>query len=138
MAIQIIDKRVAIIPMADPDKIGSIIVPDVAKGRSVQGVVAMVAKDCTLLKRGDHVLFPAYNGQVVDIEGTRYIIMYEKDISCKLITTPLEVPGLFMEVGKGNYEPASEDFIIIMKITMETFLIEVKWIGVSTRNDTLL
>lgn len=116
MGVQIFQDRVAIIPMADPDKIGSLYVPEVAKGRSVQGVVAMVGKECTSLKRGDHVLYPAYNGQVVDIEGTRYIVMYEKDVTCKLVTEPLLVPGLFMELAEeaGRFVPASEDFVVKM------------------------
>lgn len=114
MGINILADRVAIIPLADPDKIGSIIVPEVAKGRSVQGVVAMVGPKCVSLKRGDHVFFPAYNGQTVIIEDKKYIIMFEKDVTCKLITEPLLVPGLWMEVEKGKYELASEDFIIEM------------------------
>lgn len=122
MGINILGDRVAIRPLADPDKIGSIIVPDVAKGRAVQGVIAMVGPKCVSLKRGDHVFFPAYSGTVVDIEDVRYILMYEKDVSCKLITEPLLVPGLFMEIkGPGEYGEgdskfvlASEDFIIEM------------------------
>lgn len=114
MAIEVLDDRIAILPMGDPEKIGSIIVPEIAKGRAVQGVVAFTGKKCHTLKRGMHVFFPAYNGQVAIIEDKRYIIMYEKDVTCVIKRQVETIPGLYFRTPEGTFEEASLDYVLEM------------------------
>lgn len=83
--LQMLKDRVAIRPLSDPDKIGSIIIPETAKKRSDQGVVIYRGPDVKELKVGDHVLFPAYSGTKINVvdEGV-YIVMPEEEISAVL------------------------------------------------------
>lgn len=78
---QMLDDRVAIRPLSDPDKIGSIWVPDTAKKRQDQGIIIYRGPNTKDLKVGDHVLYPAYSGTkiVVADEGT-YTIMPEDEV----------------------------------------------------------
>lgn len=83
--IELLDDRVAIIPVEDPDKIGSIWIPDTAKKKADQGVVKYRGKNVEELKVGDHVLFPAYTGQKIAIHGEGVLyVMREEDVLCVL------------------------------------------------------
>lgn len=76
-----LDDRVAIRPLSDPDKIGSIYIPETAKRRSDQGIVIYRGPNVEEIKVGDHVLFPAYSGNKVTVVGEgMYIIMPESEI----------------------------------------------------------
>lgn len=79
--LQLLDDKVAIRPLSDPDKIGLIIIPEMAKRRSDQGVIIYRGPNVKELKVGDHVLFPAYSGSriVVEDEG-HFLIMPEEEI----------------------------------------------------------
>lgn len=83
--IELLDDRVAIIPVEDPNKIGSIWIPDVAKKKADQGVIKYRGKNVKELKVGDHVLFPAYSGQKIAIQGEGVLfVMREEDVLCLL------------------------------------------------------
>lgn len=77
-SLRMLDDRVAVIPVEDPDTYGSIIIPDVAKKRPDQGVVYSIGPEVVDLKVGDHVLFSAYSGtQVALVDIGTLIIMPE-------------------------------------------------------------
>ena len=68
---------------------GGIIIPDTAKEKPVEGIVAAVgkgktAKDGKLIKldvkAGDKILFGKYSGTEVKIDGVEHLIMREDDI----------------------------------------------------------
>jgi chaperonin GroES len=69
-------------------KKGSIIIPDTAKERPMQGEVVEVGpgkneegKTIAMeVKKGDKVLYGKYSGTEVTIDGTEYLIMRESDI----------------------------------------------------------
>jgi chaperonin GroES len=69
-------------------KKGSIIIPDTAKERPMQGEVIEVGpgkneegKTIAMeVKKGDKVLYGKYSGTEVTIDGTEYLIMRESDI----------------------------------------------------------
>ncbi len=78
---QMLDDKVAIRTLSDPDKIGLIIIPETAKRRSDQGVIIYRGPNVEDLKVGDHVLFPAYSGtKVVVAEEGHFLIMPEEEI----------------------------------------------------------
>ena len=70
-------------------KIGGIIIPDMAKEKPQQGTVLSVGKGkvnddgkCVSLdiKVGDGILFGKYAGQEIKLEGEEYSIMKEDDV----------------------------------------------------------
>ena len=83
--LQMLKDRVAIRPLADPDKIGSIYIPDTAKRKSDQGVIIYRGPEVKELKVGDHVLFPAYSGTKITVVGEgMYYVMPEEEVSAVL------------------------------------------------------
>lgn len=85
MAIEVLEDKLAIIPLADPDMIGSIYIPDKAKQRIDQGIVKYKGPKVKEVFVGAHVLFSGYSGDkiAVEDEGELYI-MQEEDIICIL------------------------------------------------------
>ena len=66
---RVLDDKVAIIPVLDPDKYGSIIIPDSVREdkRPDQGVVYAIGPNVKDVTVGDHVLFSPYSGSKVTI-----------------------------------------------------------------------
>jgi chaperonin GroES len=72
---------------------GGIIIPDVAKEKPLEGVVAAVGKGKRLkngitvepdLKVGDRIFFGKYAGFEMDIDDGKYIMMRDSDVLCKI------------------------------------------------------
>ena len=77
---QLLSDRIAVIPLADPDRIGSIWVPPRAKQRVDQGIIKYVGSGVEELELGMHVFFGGYVGSKVSIEGEVLIICREDDV----------------------------------------------------------
>jgi chaperonin GroES len=89
MKIRPLADRVVVKPLEEMEmKKGSIIIPDTAKERPMQGEVIeagpgktedgkMVAME---VKKGDRVLYGKYSGTEVTIDDIEYLIMRESDI----------------------------------------------------------
>lgn len=89
--LKLITNRVAIIPIDDPEQIGHIIIPDIAKERCDQGIVKYIGPDCKYCKIGMYVVFSGYTGSLIKIEDEgddRLIIMPEDFITCELTDIP--------------------------------------------------
>lgn len=89
MNIKPLADRVVIKPLEEMEvKKGSIIIPDTAKERPMQGEVIEVGpgkvedgkKIAMEVKKGDRVLYGKYSGTEVTISDTEYLIMRESDI----------------------------------------------------------
>jgi co-chaperonin GroES (HSP10) len=104
--------KVAIIPIRDPDKIGSLWVPDQAKERTDQGIVKYMGPECKYVKLGDYVAFSGYSGTLFNIQDPErpqeivedVIIIDEEFIVA--VMDDLEdstVPGLFFQANDGEY-----------------------------------
>ena len=99
--------QVAITPIYDPEMVGSLYVPDMAKERVDQGIVKYVGSSCKWLEVGEYVLFSPYAGGTVQLEGEGTLIfMIERLVLAKVgdsewMTT--SVPGLFHKDRDGNY-----------------------------------
>jgi len=81
--------RVVVKPLEEMEmKKGSIIIPDTAKERPMQGEVIEVGpgkveegKNIPMeVKKGDKILYGKYSGTEVTIADTEYLIMRESDI----------------------------------------------------------
>jgi len=89
MNIKPLSDRVLIKPLEEVEvKKGSIIIPDTAKERPMQGEVIEAGpgkveegkKVPMEVKKGDKVLYGKYSGTEVTVDGTEYLIMRESDI----------------------------------------------------------
>ena len=89
MKIKPLQDRVVIKPLEEMEvKKGSIIIPDTAKERPMQGEVIEAGPGKTedgkliamSLKKGDKVLYGKYSGTEVTIDDVEYLIMRESDI----------------------------------------------------------
>ena len=85
MNIKPLQDRVLIVPAPAEEKtIGGIIIPDTAKEKPLQGEVIAVgngtSEEAMELKVGDQVLYGKYAGQEIEFEGTKYLIMKQKDV----------------------------------------------------------
>lgn len=89
MKIVPLNDRVIIRPDEAPDKVGRIIIPNMAKEKPQLGVVVAVGKgkprkDGSLipmvLKEGDRVLFGKYTGTEIKIVDTNYLMIRQDDI----------------------------------------------------------
>lgn len=89
MNIKPLADRVVIKPLEEMEvKKGSIIIPDTAKERPMQGEVVEVGpgkvedgkKTPMEVKKGDKVLYGKYSGTEVTIDEIEYLIMRESDI----------------------------------------------------------
>lgn len=89
MKIKPLSDRVVVRPLEEMEvKKGSIIIPDTAKERPMQGEVMEVGPGKTEdgktismeVKKGDKVLYGKYSGTEVTIEDNEYLIMRESDI----------------------------------------------------------
>jgi co-chaperonin GroES (HSP10) len=68
-----------------PNCVGSgwrngIIIPEVAQGKPVTGVVVSIGPATTLLKLGDRVLHSKFAGHTLEMKSETYTYMYEKEV----------------------------------------------------------
>lgn len=85
MTLSLLENKIAVIPLDEPDRIGSIWVPDQAKQRIDQGVVRHKGPDVKDLFLGDHVLFGGYTGTKISVEGEGvFIVMREDDVVARI------------------------------------------------------
>ncbi len=76
MSLVMVRDKIAVIPLKDPDMIGSLYVPEKAKQRPDQGIVKYRGPKCEHIRVGQHVIFSAYTGTKISVEdeGELYIM----------------------------------------------------------------
>jgi chaperonin GroES len=90
MNIKPLADRVVVKPLeAEEKKQGTIIIPDTAKEKPMQGEVVAVGpgkmtesgqKVAMEVKKGDKILYGKYSGTEVTVDGKEYLIVRESDI----------------------------------------------------------
>lgn len=106
------DDKVAVTPLFDTLRIGSIYIPEQARERVDQGIAKYVGEKCKLVKPGDHVVFSGYTGTLLSLEGEGLLIILPEDYVVAVIeyTGPevakIEVPGLYFK-GDDEYFQAT-------------------------------
>jgi chaperonin GroES len=88
MNVQPLDDRVLVEPIAEEEKVGSIIIPDTAKEKPNMGKVTAVGTDeeiKELIKVGDKVLFGKYAGEEIKIQGVKHLLVSRADILAKIV-----------------------------------------------------
>lgn len=86
MPLKMLDDKVAIAPLPDPDETsGGIIIPEIAKQRIDQGIVIYKGPKVRDLKIGQHVFFSGYAGSKISIENEGvFFIMREQAVGAVL------------------------------------------------------
>ncbi|KAA3660558.1 MAG: co-chaperone GroES [Calditrichaeota bacterium] len=90
MSLKPLADRVVVKPLdADEQKVGTIIIPDTAKEKPMQGEVIAVGPGkrgdggdviAMEVKVGDKVLYGKYSGTEISVDNDDYLIMRESDI----------------------------------------------------------
>lgn len=117
--ITVINDRVAIVPVENPDKIGSLWIPEMAKDRLNQGFVKYKGPDVQNLKIGDYVFFSGYAGTLTYVEGEgKFIIMPEKFCIATLLIDGKRwlIPGLYFKEQENLNDARVEMFEILVKV----------------------
>ena len=84
--ITLLENRIAIQPVFDSDRIGSIYIPDQAKSRCKQGLVKYVGPDVKDIKPLDYVFFPGYSGTVFSSRDNQEIPLTSVTVSGNELT----------------------------------------------------
>lgn len=104
--------KVAVEPINDPDKIGHIYVPDVAKERCDQGIVKYIGPDVQDICVGDYILFSGYTGQTIKLEGEGVLIIMPEDfVVCRIDPPDTSIKGLYFKDQHGVFFPATYEQI---------------------------
>ncbi len=134
MAIEVLEDKLAIIPIADPSMVGSLYIPDKAKQRVDQGIVKYKGPLVTEVFVGAHVLFSGYSGDKVAIEDEgELFIMREDDIVCilndeeSMVVFPLSKVLDLIDQVKGGLLTTTDTLEGITTITRYTELLKSKF-----------
>ena len=105
--------KVAIRYIGDPEKIGSLYIPDDAKERADQGIVKYVGPDCKWIWPGDYAIFPGYSGTVEHIEDEGGLIILPEDQVVAILHPPATtIYGLYHMGTDGIPFPATYESTI--------------------------
>jgi len=102
-------RNVAVTPLFDTLKVGSLFIPEQARERCDQGIVKYVGTKCTYVKVGDHVVFSGYTGTLLSLEGEGLLIVLPEQFIVAVIeydaneVARIEIPGLYFKDIDGNY-----------------------------------
>lgn len=84
MNIKPLADRVLVVPAPAEEKVGGIIIPDIAKEKPLHGKVVAVGNGTKdeemILKEGDEVLYGKYSGTELEYEGEKYLMMRQSDV----------------------------------------------------------
>jgi hypothetical protein len=96
--------KIACTPIFDPDKHGSLWIPEQAKERCDQGIVKYVGPECNYVRPGDYVLFSGYTGTLVQLEDEGLLIIFPEEFAtCKIEPPATDIPGLYFKDKDGTY-----------------------------------
>ena len=84
MNIKPLADRVLVLPAQAEEKVGGIIIPDTAKEKPQHGTIVAAGNGTKdeemILKEGDEILYGKYSGTELEVEGTKYLIMRQRDV----------------------------------------------------------
>lgn len=114
--IKAIKDQVFVTPIFDPDMIGHIYVPDMAKERADQGIVKYVGPQVKDIAIGNYVFFSGYTGTLLSVEGEGLLIVLREPFVIAIDDLEhehLKVPGLFFReyIKPTEYSNGKENFI---------------------------
>lgn len=121
--IRLLENKVAVTPIDDPERTasGRIIIPDMAKERSDQGIVKYIGPDVVDIKIGMYVVFSGYAGSLMHFQSEgRLIIMPEPFFEAIIPEVEnMDVPGLYFRGPISNALQYQELYDAIAEILPE-------------------
>jgi chaperonin GroES len=113
------DRDIAVSPAFDPSKSpGGLIIPDTAKERCDQGNVKYVGPNAEYVLPGDHVLFSAYDGTLLRVDGEGLVIILPENKIVSILNPPRHnVGGIYFKssLTDGEIEELIEEVMHITK-----------------------
>ena len=94
--------RVIIEPLTGPEKIGGIIIPELAREKPDTGTVVAVGPGRvsdqgilipTTVNVGDKVIFNRYSASQIELDGQKFSMIHEHEINC-IINLKLKIQNL--------------------------------------------
>ena len=122
--LKVLDDRVAIVPMKEPEHKGLIQIPDSVREdrRPDQGIIYCRGENTEAVRVGDHVLFSPYAGTKVTIAEVGIVhIMKEDDVLCRI---EAEDPDLIItrSTVRRLMEVAVDHMLRLGSETVETYI----------------
>jgi len=115
--LQLSKKNVAAVPLYDSlQTAGGLWIPESARERCDQGIVKYIGADVKEISEGDHILFSAYSGTFLELEGEGIlIILPERFIVARIAydgpeVANIDISGLYFRDVDGKYWPATYEF----------------------------
>jgi len=112
--LQLPKHNVAAIPLYDSlQTSGGLWIPESARERCDQGIVKYIGKEVKEISEGDHILFSAYSGTLLDLEGEGIlIILPERYVVARIAyegtdVANIDISGLYFRDKDNNYWPAT-------------------------------
>jgi co-chaperonin GroES (HSP10) len=109
--------KVAVTPLFDTLKYGSLYIPEQARERCDQGIVKYIGSGCKWIKIGDHVTFSGYTGTLLSLEGEGLLIILPEEFAVAVIEyngaeiAKVEIPGLFFKGADGEFFEATYEMV---------------------------
>lgn len=126
---ELLGNKIGVIPIHDPDKIGSLYIP--TQQVPDNGIVKYVGRDVKYVSIGDHVVFSGYTGTELTIQTPNgqkehIIVLPEDFVGAKIHDEgSIQVPGLYIKQRNNEYIPATIE--IVVDLLHDTVQRNVKW-----------
>ena len=126
--IKIYKDKIGVLPIREPEKIGSLYVPIRKEQDNIsQGVVKYIGSECRLVQVGDHVVFSSYTGVTVSIGDEEIIVMEERFVDGVVERDDFLINGLFVKTADGKYVQAT--YGIAMKFITLDIQEKAEWMN---------
>lgn len=119
---------VAVDPIGESEKRGSLFIPEQAISRVKQGIVKYIGSKVTTVSIGDYVFFSGYAGIAFKLEGEGTLLfLHEEALIATLNERKTDIPGLFFYGGNGEYFTATyEQAMMLITKEMSKFYVPIR------------
>lgn len=111
-------KKIAVTPLFDTLKYGSLFIPETARERVDQGIVKYIGDNCKWIGIGDHVTFSGYTGTLLSLEGEGLLIILPEEFVVGVIdydstdVARVEIPGLYFKGTDDEFFEATYEMVV--------------------------
>ena len=128
LKLKIPKNKVAVDPISESEKRGSLYIPEQSIGRIKQGIVKYIGSEVSSVEVGDYVFFSAYAGTMFRLEGEGTLLfLQEENLVAILKERTTDINGLFFYGGDGKYFTATfEQAMHLITQAMSKFYVPVK------------
>lgn len=119
---------VAVDPIGESEKRGSLFIPEQSVSRVKQGIVKYIGREVSDVGIGDYVFFSGYAGIMFRLENEGTLLFLPEDsIIATLSNRTTDIPGLYFNGGNGEYFTATyEQAMQLITREMAKFYVPIK------------